>query len=104
MFDWLAANIGSVIVGLAVLCIVAAVLFKIVRDLLQLRRRLRFLRLLGDLPRLPHREMTSHPLLPPYREGGKLIASRPQLFKLGSVQSAAVDSAATDVLELLIGI
>ena len=32
MFDWLAANIGSVIVGLAVLCIVAAVLFKIVRD------------------------------------------------------------------------
>ncbi len=32
MFDWLAANIGSVIVGLAVLCIVATVLFKIVRD------------------------------------------------------------------------
>lgn len=32
MFDWLAANIGSVIVGLVVLCIVAAVLFKIVRD------------------------------------------------------------------------
>ena len=32
MFEWLTANIGSVIVGLVVLCVVAAVAFKLIRD------------------------------------------------------------------------
>lgn len=32
MFEWLAANIGSVAVGLVVLFIVSAVLFKVLRD------------------------------------------------------------------------
>ncbi len=32
MLEWLAANLGSILVGLVVLCAVAAVVFKLARD------------------------------------------------------------------------